>query len=138
MSRHTKLKSWSENTMPYLGLADAFYSGYWGTVTDLGLFHNIPHPSHLNAGSVGMLMKISWSLWRVMLHNVTNNQAPSEDLQYTVKMSWSTLKKQHCDTNETAKLITHEFISMSNLNLLTLQVKNRKIVLYWAQIFWAQ
>lgn len=138
MSRHTKLKSWSENTMSYLGLADAFYSGYWGTVTDLGLFHNIPHPSHLNAGSVGMLMKISWSLWRVMLHNVTNNQAPSEDLQYTVKMSWSTLRKQHCDTNETAKLITHEFTSMSNLNLLTLQVKNRNIVLYWAQIFWAQ
>ena len=65
-----------------------------------------------------------------MLHNVTNNQAPLEDLQYTVKMSWSTLRKQHCDTNEPAKLITHEFISMSNLNLLTLQVKNRKIVLY--------
>ena len=65
-----------------------------------------------------------------MLHNVTNNQAPSEDLQYTVKMSWSTLRKQHCDTNKTAKLITHEFTSMSILNLLTLQVKNRKIVLY--------
>ena len=40
------------------------------------------------------------------------------------------LRKQHCDTNETAKLITHEFTSMSNLNLLTLQVKNREIVLY--------
>ena len=63
-----------------------------------------------------------------MLHNVTNNQAPSEDLQYTVKMSWSTLRKQHCDTNKTAKLITHEFTSMSNLNLLTLQVKNRKCI----------
>lgn len=73
MFRYIKFKLWLENIMLYFGLVDVFYLGYWGIVIDLGFFYNIFYLSYFNVGLVGMLMKISRFLWRIMFYNVINN-----------------------------------------------------------------